>query len=119
MGVGSDSMATLGALEKGRSKSPPMNMIMRELSLDEALSSSGYCFRLRHIAGVDNKLADALSRLDEPGSGATVPYELRELKRREAPPRGAAWWRAGGRAEAALAAEEADEAQSEPAAAGA
>ena len=110
LGIGSDSMATLGALEKGRSSSPGMNRIVREITLDEALSTNGFALVLRHLPAKENLLADALSRLGEPGSGAVVPPELAQLPRRAAEDRGPAWWRAGGRAESVVAEEGAEEA---------
>ena len=108
LGVGSDSMSTLGAIGKGRSQSPGMNRVVRELTLDEALSTNGFALVLRHVPAGENLLADARSRLGEPGSGAVVPPELARLPRRAAEDRGPAWWRAGGRVESVVA-EEGDE----------
>eukprot|EP00972_Heterocapsa_arctica_P014190 2089305-Heterocapsa_arctica.AAC.1 len=46
-----------------------------------------------HVAGKRNEWADALSRLAEPGSGATVPGPLRGAKQRRLPRRDRRWWR--------------------------
>ena len=92
----SDSMATIGAVAKLRSKSKAMNAIIRELALDMATSVHGFTLVLRHLAGDRNQWADALSRLMEPGSGMVVPGPLRALPRREVADRGAEWWKAGG-----------------------
>ena len=90
--IRSDSMATLGAIDKMRSSNVAMNRVMRELAAERLLARFGLTFRLRHIAGARNEWADALSRLYAPGSAATVPGPLRSLRRREVAPRGAAFW---------------------------
>ena len=48
---------------------------------------------LAHVKGEKNEWADALSRLEQPGSAATIPGPLRGLPRRQAAERGDAWWR--------------------------
>ena len=90
-----DSMAVIGAHGKARSKSPAINMIVRELALDAAVSPNGYSLTLKHLPGKANLLADPLSRLMEPGSGATVPVALRNTARREVAVRDERWWRTG------------------------
>ena len=91
--VKSDSMATLGAIEKGRSSSLAMNCIARELAFAQATAGEAYAFDLQHIAGDRNAWADALSRLHQPGAAATVPGPLRGIQPTEVPERGPTWWR--------------------------
>ena len=65
--VKGDSRAALGAIGKMRSPSPALNAVVRELALDLAQSS----FQLgvwKHVAGVDNKVPDFLSKRSEPGA---------------------------------------------------
>ena len=102
-------MAAIGAFEKGRSKSAGINAIVREAALDEALSQEGFVVTFRHIAGKENVITDALSRLSEPGSGMSIPRELLALPRKEAPARRAGWWRVGGRPEGVLGTDGAEE----------
>ena len=89
----SDSKAALGALEKERSKSPSINLIAREVALDRAMAEFEPLFDFRHVAGKCNEWADALSRLDQPGSGAVIPGPLRSVTRRAVAERLGSWWR--------------------------
>ena len=63
-----------------------------DLSLE--IASLNYELELKtcHIPGVDNTWADALSRLEEPGSGAQVPPELTSVPRATARVRADSWW---------------------------
>ena len=89
----SDSMAAIGAVERGgSSKSPATNMILKELALVIALSPTGLRIQVSHIRGDNNAWADALSRIHQPGSGARVPGPLRALPPTQVPARGPGWW---------------------------
>ena len=91
MMVKSDSKAALGAFEKERSKSPH-NSIAREVSFDIALATFEPLILFGHVRGKNNEWADALSRIDQPGSGAMVPGPLRGCSRAEVPRRSTIWW---------------------------
>ena len=89
----SDAKAALGATEKLRSaRSPAIDRIMAEISL--VLASMNYEVEIdtAHIPGVENILADALSRLDEPGCSSSPPPELMEVHRTIAQVRNSGWW---------------------------
>ena len=78
----SDSRAAIGAALRMASPSPSLNDLGAELALADATRH----FRVAladHIAGVDNTLADALSRLSR---GAAMPEELRGVARSTPPP---------------------------------
>jgi hypothetical protein len=93
--IRSDSQAALGAWGKGRSSNPAVNTVVREMALD--IAEGKYKIDLReHLPGHLNVLADALSRIAQPGSGAEVPLALRRARRVEPAVRDAAWWRAAG-----------------------
>ena len=94
--VKSDSTAAIGAIRKLRSKAPGINAVVRELSLTIATTPTGLTVDLRHLPGVKNAWADALSRLAEPGSGAVVPGPLRALAAATQEERGPGWWKACG-----------------------
>ena len=87
-----DSMAALGAMEKGSSKNQGMNFVMKEFMLVVAAAGDGLRLRYRHLPGARNEWADSLSRLMQPGSGAKVPGPLRAVPRTPAPARGSSWW---------------------------
>ena len=75
--IKSDSLAALGPLEKGRStRSPGMNLILKEIALVVAVSPTGLRYEPAHIRGDRNQWSDNLSRLGQPGSGARVPAPL-------------------------------------------
>ena len=93
MMVKSDSKAALGAFEKERSKSPHINAIAREISLDIALSAFEPLVVFAHVKGTCNEWADALSRLGQPDAGVVVPGPLRGCRRAEVPRRSTTWWR--------------------------
>ena len=89
----SDSIAALGALEKGAStRSKAMNYLVQEFTLLLASSFEELRLRYKHVPGSRNEWADALSRLAQPGSGAQVPGPLRHLAQTPVPPRAPAWW---------------------------
>lgn len=56
----SDNQATVAILNKGRSPSPAINVLMRKLSVMAA--THGFAFSGIYIPGIDNGIADALSR---------------------------------------------------------
>jgi hypothetical protein len=91
--VMSDTKATLGAIEKERSRSPIINATAREIAQDRAMAVHEPLLEFAHVAGKRNKWADALSRLAEPRAGAAVPWPLRGAKQRRLPRRDWRWWR--------------------------
>ena len=89
----SDSMAALGALQAVRSTSAAMNVVVREIALD--MAEGWYTIDvIKHIAGVDNGWADALSRLSATEGSKSVPAELTAVPRHTCSLRSGAWWRA-------------------------
>ena len=96
--VSTDSTAALGAACRLRSSDPRMNRIARELALD--LSEGRYELDfVEHLPGVDNGVADVLSRCWQPGASAAVPGCLRKARRSWPPERGPGWWTTGGEPE--------------------
>ena len=91
--VRSDSTAALGALGKLASPNPAINKIAREVSLDVAFSRYGVDV-WEHLPGVDNKIADVLSRAFEPGVTFVLPTELRAAQRTRVEARTGSWWQA-------------------------
>ena len=68
-----------------------MNAVVREIALDFAEGKYRVDF-IEHLAGNLNTMADALSRLFQPGTQKLIPAELL-LHLRAAPPvRESAWW---------------------------
>jgi hypothetical protein len=55
-----DNMATVCVLNKGRSDSPAIMQLMRRLALIAA--KSNFAYASEHVPGVENQLADSLSR---------------------------------------------------------
>lgn len=70
----SDNIGALVMLSKGKAKSPDMNILAREFALDQALQKYRLGW-LKHIPGVTNLEADALSRLHAP-IPAVLPSSL-------------------------------------------
>ena len=69
-----------------------MNAIATEAALLQATARDGFTIHPQHVPGITNQWCDALSRLDEPGSGARIPAPLAALPRTPAPARDAASW---------------------------
>ena len=87
----SDSQAALGAVSSLKSSSAGINAIVRELALD--LAEGRYRVDVvGHLPGEQNAWADALSRLRQPGSGATIPVDLLAVPRAHPGRRSASWW---------------------------
>ncbi|KAF4660037.1 hypothetical protein FOL47_007316 [Perkinsus chesapeaki] len=74
----SDSKTALSVAMTLRSKSMNMNCIAQELALHCAVSGKWYNIQFSHIKGIENQLADTLSRLSE---RQEVPRELRCIPR--------------------------------------
>ena len=92
--VRSDSQAALGAIGKLASPCPAINKIAREIGLDIALSRYGIDVHA-HIKGVDNVLADKLSRMGEPETSAgpaRLPTQLSHVVRTMVAVRNEGWW---------------------------
>ena len=91
--VRSDSQAALQAMGKLRSPCQHINEVIRELALD--LAEGRYHINVgQHIAGDLNTIADALSRLHQPGSKYQVPAVLMQVPRAVPPRRDLGWWEA-------------------------
>ena len=90
--VKGDSRAALGAIGKMRSPSSALNAVVRELALDLAQSSFQLGV-LEHVAGVDNKVPDFLSRRSEPGAAKIAPPEIQGLNFTKVEMRIASWWK--------------------------
>ena len=73
-----------------RSKSPLINAVAREISLDLTLATRSF---YGHVAGKENVWADALSRIAEPDVDLSLPEPLRLLPRVPVPVRDQGWWR--------------------------
>ena len=91
----SDSLSALGAIAKGSSPSPPINLIVRETALDVACSKYGLEV-FKHISGKDNVWADALSRVFAPGGTDALPSILLRpgVVHSKVAERSDAWWEA-------------------------
>jgi hypothetical protein len=92
--IKSDSLGALLALRKGASSAEPLNLILREVALEEAeLSSRIEC--ATHIPGLSNTIADALSRRYAPDP-SPLPVELSGARQDSPPVRNRAWYRSLG-----------------------
>ena len=88
--VRSDSLGALLAASKASSPSPELNLVLREIALEDAeLGSRIHC--AQHVPGMANDLADALSRLSAPDP-KPLPDVLRHIPRTPVPSRGRTWW---------------------------
>ena len=88
--IKSDSIAALKSLEKGSSRSKPLNEVIREISLMEALHGSSFIVT-KHIPGVANSVPDALSRLSAPAPHK-IPDVLSTAKLEMSLPRDDKFW---------------------------
>ncbi|KAF4715128.1 hypothetical protein FOZ62_020788 [Perkinsus olseni] len=87
--VFTDSLVSLRVAMKQKSRSESLNWLASRLALMCALDLRLLELRYKHIAGVDNMLADSLSRLQE---GYAVPPGLASAVRVRCPPRGDEFW---------------------------
>ena len=90
--IKTDSMAAIGAWSKERSSTPSINAIVREMALDQAEGLYEFTV-IEHISGLDNDIADALSRLSEPEAGKSLPPCLHWAVRDTPPRRNESYWR--------------------------
>ena len=74
----SDNTGALYMLANGKAKSPELNVLAREFALDQALRKYRLGW-LKHIPGITNLEADALSRLHAP-IPATLPDSLKDIR---------------------------------------
>ena len=96
--IRSDSKAAVGAWTKERSSTPGINTVVREMALD--IVEGVYKIDVKeHLPGKFNVVADALSRMAQPGAQQTLPGELLRSKRVYRAVRDAMWWRAAGNPE--------------------
>lgn len=68
----SDNMATVYAINKGRSQSPAIMQLMRRLVLVAA--TCNFAFAAQHIPGTHNDIADAISRFQIPRFRRLAPH---------------------------------------------
>ena len=87
----SDNLSFLAALSAGRTKSPALNIVAREIALDQA-QGAYQVTGLAHIPGVTNVQADALSRLFSP-EAKEFPPELCGVSRRRPDLRNINFWK--------------------------
>ena len=71
-----DASGILQAFVRRSAASPKVNAVVRELALELALNHR--CLEGLHLYSEENKIADALSRLFEPGAEAILPKELHQ-----------------------------------------
>ena len=90
--VKTDNSTALTLIRKMRVRGKGEAIIAQELALDVASSSfePDVC---EHTPGVQNTLADDLSRIYEPGKPKPIPQELAAVVRSFPPVRDAHWWR--------------------------
>ena len=67
-----DNLATVEIINKGRSKNSSIMKLMRKLTFHSALNN--YVIHAKHIAGVDNSIADAISRYQMTRFRMLAPY---------------------------------------------
>ena len=93
--VGTDNVTALTLIRKLRVKGKALGVISRELALDIASSTfePDVC---EHTPGVQNILADGLSRMFEPNAVYTLPPEFANVQRCYPPTRDAGWYRSLG-----------------------
>ena len=87
--IKSDSKAALAMAERLKS-GPSAKLISQELAI--IYHEAAFEPRVQHIPGVANRLADALSRLNAPGSKKTLPKVLTDLPVTPIPPRGRSYY---------------------------
>ena len=101
-----DSKAALGALGKLRSvRSPAINAIAREMSLDLAGSPHKISVR-EHLPGKLNILADFLSRRHQPGAAVLPPWDLGDVEWSPVQQRDDGWWKTWKRSSASSSGEQ-------------
>lgn len=86
--VRADNVTVLTLLLKMKTptRSPGINLIAREVALE--VGDSAYYPRIfEHTPGIANVIADALSRLHQPGKRTEIFLALRNVQRVQAPPR--------------------------------
>ena len=88
--IRSDSLSALKALEKGSSRAKPINAVIREIALTEALHGAPLPI-VKHIPGAANVMPDALSRLTAP-CPSQLPTPLREVTRSFPTARDGTFW---------------------------
>ena len=88
--VRADNITTLTMVRKLRVKGPGLIMIAQDMALDVARSTfePDVCM---HTPGVQNVLADLLSRIHEPGQTVNIPTVLKDAPQTILPHRDRAW----------------------------
>ena len=92
LAVESDNVATLTMVAKMQPHSAQMGIIARELALDICAAAHTPDI-IRHIPGVANTAADALSRQTEPGNIKPIPAHLTPDRRTRCPTRNEDFWK--------------------------
>lgn len=91
--IKSDNVGALRTLLKMTPPSQPMGQIAREIALDVA-AGNYQITELRHVAGISNVVADALSRMWSP-EPLEFPLQIGEESRDPVPDFGSRYWKAG------------------------
>ena len=91
--VQSDNTSALATIYKPKGRIFGVNAVAHELALDlcDGSVEPDVCLR---VPGVASTLADALSRLYQPGAARAAPPQLREVPRVQCKDRRRAWCRA-------------------------
>ena len=91
--VRADNYTVLAMVSRMKASTPQLRMIAAELAL--VLTDSCYMpWVAEHTPGVQNVVADTLSRKFEPGVAFTLPAILTDAKCCTPPPRDSSWYRA-------------------------
>lgn len=85
-----DNAATISAAMESRAKSPLMIQLAAEISVQIEIHQLQR-IRAEHVLGINNKIADTLSRMR---TGEQVPWQLRDAQCLQPQPRGKHLFRA-------------------------
>ena len=92
LAIKGDNITALAMVTKMKAQGPALRKIAREMALD--LAETTYEPDLAvHTPGVQNDVADWLSRVFEPGADKPMPVVLNNALRQYPPRRDQAWWR--------------------------
>ena len=92
LAIRTDNIAALCMVTKMQPHSPQLGIVARELALD--ISEASYCPDIvKHIPGITNVAADALSRIYDPNKNVTIPSYVTDSTKHCCHSRGKQWWR--------------------------